>query len=148
MAFRDPYTSPLKPALNLRSSKPTVFVTNTKSSASFTAFRTNKIEDASWNHENIIVSCLMEKDSIKELMRKVGQKIDLFADRVSFISGQEASSCQFPYVLVILDESVSNAPEVELIMSRANLIYMLSLMLTWIRTLPIPGPVPSTEAIQ
>ena len=63
----------------------------------------------------------MEKDSIKELMRKVGQKIDLFEDRVSFISGQEASSCQFPCIVMIMDKSVSNAHEVELIMSRATL---------------------------
>ena len=63
----------------------------------------------------------MEKDYIKELMRKVGQEIDMSEDRVSFISGQEASGCQFPCIVMIMDKSVLNAHEVELIMSRATL---------------------------
>ena len=87
------------------------------------------------NHKEVTVLYLKEKSLkstrfpnigeppyfIEVLNELVPQKVDRTKCRVSFIDGLSASGCQFPCVVMIIDQSVRDAHEVELIMSRATL---------------------------
>ena len=153
--YSDPHTSPLKPALNLRSVAPTVFVSNDVRPDSFVKFCLDRIEEITKRYKEVVVSCLLRHYIVDDvwtviiepqtqrrnfhlddvlslkshLITQARRRVNLSSDSVSFISDLEASGCQYSCVVMIMDQSVKNAHEVELIMSRATL-YLYVVVIT------------------
>ena len=83
--YSDPHTSPLKPALHLRSSAPQVFFTSskTKTVKNFVGLCKQTIAEISEKHEHVIVSCIMRKKYLKELIYQIEQETNLLKNKVT-----------------------------------------------------------------